>query len=67
MKRRDAQITFRVPNPLRAELAAAAREAGLDLSELVRSILSEWATRRVERTGTFAALAALAPVLSERP
>jgi len=43
----ESQIVTRVAGPLRAELDAAAQEAGEDLSALVRRVLGEWAAARI--------------------
>ena len=53
MKRRDDQITLRVPGTLRAELEAAASAGDRSLSDIVRAALIDYATKRiVERAGT---------------
>ena len=56
MKRRDDQITLRVPATLRFELEAAASAGDRSLSDIVRAALIDYATKRiVERGDTVAA------------
>ena len=45
--KRDDQIVIRVAKPLRAELESAAQEDGRELSNQIRKILIDFATRRV--------------------
>jgi uncharacterized protein (DUF1778 family) len=47
MKRRDDQITLRVPVTLRSELEAAASAADRSLSDVVRAVLIDYAARRI--------------------
>jgi uncharacterized protein (DUF1778 family) len=51
MKRRDDQITLRVPVTLRSELEAAASAADRSLSDVVRAVLIDYATRRILERG----------------
>jgi uncharacterized protein (DUF1778 family) len=51
MKRRDDQITLRVPAPLRSELEAAASADDRSLSDIVRMALIDYATKRVLERG----------------
>jgi uncharacterized protein (DUF1778 family) len=51
MKRRDDQITLRVPATLRCELEAAASAADRSLSDVVRAALIDYATKRVVERG----------------
>jgi uncharacterized protein (DUF1778 family) len=51
MKRRDNQITLRVPVTLRSELEAAASAADRSLSDVVRAVLIDYATRRILERG----------------
>jgi uncharacterized protein (DUF1778 family) len=55
MKRRDDQITLRLAGSLRAELERAAAEDGRSVSNLIRTILADFAAQRVVDRSTQAA------------
>ena len=46
-RRRDDQITLRVPATLRSELEAAASADDRSLSDIVRAVLIDYATKRI--------------------
>jgi uncharacterized protein (DUF1778 family) len=51
MKRRDDQITLRIPATLRSELETAADDDDRSLSDIVRAVLIDYATKRVVERG----------------
>jgi hypothetical protein len=50
-KRFDARLTFNVTGEVRAELEAAAKQAGEPMSDVARGVLVAWATARVVDRG----------------
>jgi hypothetical protein len=54
-KRFDARLNINVPAELRAELEAAAKQAGELISDVARRVLVDWATARVLARGGLAA------------